>query len=87
MVHWGRQKKRCKIVLPWFKNQLRTNGLSLGKEGWWDLVELKDVEVEGVGEDHDEEAEEGQVEHEPGHQEPPPPGPQPMAGQPHKQHI
>jgi len=45
------------------------------------LLELEVLEVEGVGEEHDEEAEEDEVEDEPGHQESTPPGPQPVGRQ------
>ncbi len=42
------------------------------------LLELEVLEVEGVGEHHEEQADENQVEHEPGDQESTPPGAQPM---------
>jgi hypothetical protein len=45
------------------------------------LLELEVLEVEGVGEHHEEQADENQVEHEPGDQESTPPGAQPMRRQ------
>ena len=45
------------------------------------LLELEVLEEEGVGEHHEEQADENQVEHEPGDQESTPPGAQPMRRQ------
>ncbi len=45
------------------------------------LLELEVLEVKGVGEHHEEQADEDQVEHEPGDQESTPPGAQPVGRQ------